>query len=359
MATKQDWEDSEFPILCETCLGDNPYVRMTRQGYGKECKICGRPFTIFKWCPGAGMRYKKTEICQTCAKLKNACQTCILDLENGLPLQVRDTILSTQNEMPTSDVNLQYYTQNMEKQLSNGNVTPYGRMDSSARESLKKLARNEPYYKRNRPHLCSFYAKGECKRGEECPYRHELPKENELIKQNIKDRYFGTNDPVAQKILNRTGKSNKLKAPSDQSITSLFLTGIENDITEKDIRNYFYAFGEIKSVVIIHKTKCAFINFTTRAGAELAVEKSYNNCNINDHVIKVQWGKSKPQGPKSESSSSNTKDSYKEPSTSYNQLSYSDLSNMVPPPPPGFQPISYPSQDPTYLGHIPSKKTRQ
>jgi len=29
------------------------------------------------------MRYKKTEICQTCAKLKNACQTCILDLENG------------------------------------------------------------------------------------------------------------------------------------------------------------------------------------------------------------------------------------------------------------------------------------
>jgi len=29
------------------------------------------------------MRFKKTEICQTCAKLKNVCQTCIFDLQYG------------------------------------------------------------------------------------------------------------------------------------------------------------------------------------------------------------------------------------------------------------------------------------
>ena len=34
-----------------------------------------------------------------------------------------------------------------------------------------KLARTTPYYKRNRPHICSFWVKGECTRGEECPYR--------------------------------------------------------------------------------------------------------------------------------------------------------------------------------------------
>ena len=54
-----------------------------KEKYGKECKICCRPFTVFRWCPGTGMRYKKTEICQTCSKLKNVCQTCLLDLEYG------------------------------------------------------------------------------------------------------------------------------------------------------------------------------------------------------------------------------------------------------------------------------------
>ena len=53
---KAGWEQSEFPILCETCLGDNPFVRMSKQEYGRSCGTCARPFTVFRWNPGTGMR---------------------------------------------------------------------------------------------------------------------------------------------------------------------------------------------------------------------------------------------------------------------------------------------------------------
>ena len=74
---------TEFPILCETCLGDNPFVRMTREAFGAACRVCERPFTVFKWKPGAKARFKKTEVCPSCARLKNVCQTCVLDLQYG------------------------------------------------------------------------------------------------------------------------------------------------------------------------------------------------------------------------------------------------------------------------------------
>ena len=39
----------DFPIICETCLGPNPYCRMIKALDSKECKISGAPFTAFRW----------------------------------------------------------------------------------------------------------------------------------------------------------------------------------------------------------------------------------------------------------------------------------------------------------------------
>lgn len=295
---RQNWEDSEFPILCQTCLGDNPYVRMIKERYGKECKICTRPFTIFRWCPGARMRFKKTEICQTCSKLKNVCQTCLLDLEYGLPTQVRDAALKIQDKIPESDVNKEFYIQNIESQLKAGgdNTVAAGAVGKSlaASDMLAKLARTAPYYKRNLPHICSFWVKGECKRGEECPYRHDKPVEPDdpLSEQNIRDRYYGRNDPVADKLMKRAASIPTLEPPEDKTITTLYVGNLGEHITEVDIRDNFYHYGEIRSVSLVPRQQCAFVQYTKRAAAELAAEKTFNKLVLGGKKLTIKWAHS-------------------------------------------------------------------
>ncbi|MEN2500491.1 MAG: Pre-mRNA-splicing factor slt11 [Marteilia pararefringens] len=80
--------DAQFPIVCETCLGANPYVRMTRQCLGSLCNVCQKPFTEFTWIPGRNARRKRCVLCQSCARLKHVCQVCILDLDYQVPVEV-------------------------------------------------------------------------------------------------------------------------------------------------------------------------------------------------------------------------------------------------------------------------------
>ncbi|KAJ3732281.1 pre-mRNA-splicing factor SLT11 [Lentinula guzmanii] len=301
---KAGWEQSEFPVLCETCLGDNPFIRMSKQEFGRSCGTCARPFTVFRWNPGSGMRFKTTVICQTCAKIKNVCQTCLLDLEYGLPTQVRDTALGFVNEAPTSDINREYYAQNMEGKLDgNKSGLDTSKAQSAGKEMLKQLARTDPYYKRNRPKICSFFVKGECTRGSECPYRHEKPVDNDLSHQNIPDRYHGRSDPVARKILGAHAESQGLKPPEDQSITSLFLTSLSPDSTELSIRTQVLKSlptvqpTELKSVVHVTKSRCAFINFKERVTCEGAAVAWANGLEIDGVRAAVKWGRSRASKP--------------------------------------------------------------
>ena len=50
--------------------------------------------------------------------------------------------------------------------------------------------------------------------------RHEIPEENGLQKQNLADRYYGRNDPVANKILKEQAESKGMKAPEDKTVVS-------------------------------------------------------------------------------------------------------------------------------------------
>lgn len=181
-ARKTTLEASTFPILCDTCLGPTPLLRMQKDTTGRPCKVCERPFTVYRWRPGgadAGARHKKTEICAACARLKNVCQTCILDLVHGLPVAVRDASLPTGTAQltvaPATAASRGYVAAQTDRAIAAGEVDAlYAAPEANGLAA--QLARRGPAYGRNRARLCSFFAKeGRCSRGVYCPYRHELP----------------------------------------------------------------------------------------------------------------------------------------------------------------------------------------
>lgn len=258
--------------------------------YGGTCHISGRPYTVFRWRPGNDARYKKTIICQEVAKAKNVCQVCLLDLDYNLPVQVRDQALGVQEDLPDSVAGREFALNKMQED-GEFNRAKFG--GAAANDILSKLNRAAPYYKRNQAKICSFFVRGECKRGTECPYRHEMPDASNqaFSNQNIQDRYHGTNDPVAKKILEKVVKMNdSVKPPEDRSITTLFVGGVTDSVSESDIKSAMYVYGELKSVKKIPSRKCAFVTFKYRKDAEEAMIKLGSNLNLNGEKMALLWG---------------------------------------------------------------------
>ena len=96
--------------------------------------------------------------------------------------------------------------------------------------------------------------------------RHERPSDPDdpLNDQNIRDRYYGSNDPVADKIMKRAETLPSLNPPEDPLITTLYIGGLGDEseaspISEQDLRNHFYQYGEIRQITVVPKQGCAFI----------------------------------------------------------------------------------------------------
>ena len=150
--------------------------------------MCMRPFTVFRWRPSRGTNFRETNVCQTCARLKNVCQVCLLDLEYGLPSAMRDNMLARAgmhvDEMSQNVANRDWQQQILEQEAAEGRAFDYDAVES--KEVLRKLAESNPLItitdgtkptadsaktKENLP-VCKFWARGNCKRGASCPFRH-------------------------------------------------------------------------------------------------------------------------------------------------------------------------------------------
>lgn len=181
-------------MICETCLGQNPYVRMVKLPYGdKLCKITNTPYQAFRWKAGPTGRYKETIISYTVAAERNICQVCLNDMKYGLPVGLRDRLLADQQQelshaiaLPESQIGLQYYYQQQAQNLSSGSTEltsfstdmhnlPASRQLQQFSQSLKTVEQSQPGRTafRNLPKLCSFWLNGMCNRvvKKTCPFR--------------------------------------------------------------------------------------------------------------------------------------------------------------------------------------------
>lgn len=79
---------------------------------------------------------------------------------------------------------------------------------------------------------------------------------------------------------------------------NLFCLWFVFDFLVSSLRNHFYQFGEIRTITLVERQQCAFVQFATRQGAELAVEKSFNKLIINGLRLVVKWGRAQAaRGP--------------------------------------------------------------
>ena len=297
---RSGWETTDFPSSCENCLPDNPYVQMLKEEHGAECKVCTRPFTVFRWKADRTARTKRTNICLTCARLKNCCQCCMLDLSFGLPITVRDAALKMVAPGPQSDVNRQFYAQEHEKEIEEGRgaVEAYEKTDEKARDLLRRLANSEPYYKKQRRlEAEGSQPEGRPERERQSgygpgvgPIRTADSRKNASTQRGIKAGPGGARVVTAA----RPPQPEDWLPPQDPKITSLFVTGVEDDLPEHAIRTFFTPFGQIRSIVCSHRAHCAFINYATRGGAEAAAAHCQGKAAIQGCPLRIKWGKPKP-----------------------------------------------------------------
>lgn len=302
---RSGWETTDFPSVCENCLPENPYVKMLKEDYGAECKLCTRPFTIFSW-SGDGRaqgRKRRTNICLTCARLKNACQCCIMDLQFGLPIVIRDKALELIAPGPQSEINREYFAQNNEKAIEEGRagVEEYEKADEKARELLRRLAQSKPYFRKGREVDTegNLVGGGSATGGNPAVgaglggpgpirTRDSRAAARAGAKAGPRKGPLGANAPPP-------GPRDWMP-PNDRNIMSLFVTGIEDDLPEYKIRDFFKVFGKIKSLVVSHMTHCAFVNYETRDGAEKAAAECKGRAVIAGCPLRVRWSVPKAIG---------------------------------------------------------------
>ena len=255
--------------------------------------------------------------------------------------------------VPTSDVNKEFYWANQRQSLQETDSCKFQAshqekfsLDTQAMSKLTALSNsNSASYDRNLPKLCSFWVRQTCNRVtmNSCPYRPccgifrfpeirsshpelhsslvrsletdgvvstmqdssvEMEEVRDALKNSqrgnrnasIRARYHGTkDDKLAGKYIAKAEKVPALVPPDDESICSLWIGGITPAISESDLQDCLYSYGEIKAIRVMRDRGCALVTFSTRESAEEAASKLYQNIELKSIKLKLWWAKSSPK----------------------------------------------------------------
>lgn len=226
----------------------------------------------------------------------------MLDLSFGLPIAVRDAALKMVAPGPQSDVNREYFAQNNEKLIEDGQGTEeYEKTDDKARELLRRLAQSKPYFKKGRA-VDEAEVAAERSSGGSAAVGAGVGGPGPIRTRDTKAaaaagaRTGGKGRQGFPSAAQLPPSPRDWMPPADKNIMSLFVTGVEDDLPEYKLRDFFKAHGKIKSLVCSHMSHCAFVNYETREAAEKAAVACQGRAVIAGCPLRIRWGQPKAIG---------------------------------------------------------------
>lgn len=231
-----------------------------------------------------------------------------------IPLKVRDRILAkhhaiSETAAPTSELSMQVYAQETARKHAAGEASGIASfVPPAAHAELQRLARRAPNYSRNKAKLCFHYMKGTCTRGAACPYRHEFPDDWESnkefytkdVSQSIKDRFFGTNDQVANKWIAKMDEDEeRAKSAATSAGSTLVVLGMVPEVGPEDLKDALGGFGDISRAEAVPAKGVAFVEFASKDAATEAMQSTKGRLAIDGHRLRLKWstaGRGKSEG---------------------------------------------------------------
>ncbi|XWS62881.1 hypothetical protein CRYUN_Cryun06bG0048600 [Craigia yunnanensis] len=81
------------------------------------------------------------------------------------------------------------------------------------------------------------------------------------------------------------------QSDNESNNATIFVGGLDSDVSDDDLRQPFSQFGEIISVKIPARKGCGFVQFANRKNAEEAIQ-SLNGTTIGKQTVRLSWGRS-------------------------------------------------------------------